>query len=164
MIRPGGPADSQAVLGLLDEAVRWLVAQGRTGQWGTEPFSTNPTRVATVRGWMNGQSWIAEADGRVAGALAVGEALSYVPPADVPELYIRGLVGGQFPAARGAGRLLLAQVEAEGRRLGVTRLRVDCYAGDDRALVAFYESAGFTATDPFTVGDWPGQVLERRLR
>jgi hypothetical protein len=43
-------------------------------------------------------------------------------------------------------------------------LRVDCYAGDDRKLVAYYEGNGFTPTEPFTVeGRWPGQVLARRL-
>lgn len=163
-VRDGGEADLGIVLGLLDDAVAWLAAQGRTGQWGTAPFSTNPSRVDTVRSWLAGRAWIAEADGVPAGALALGDALSYVPPTDVPEVYVRGLVGGQFPAAKGAGRLLLAHAEQEAHRLGVIRVRVDCYAGDDRALVKFYESAGFTPTDTFTVGDWPGQVLERRLR
>ncbi|WP_258563535.1 acyltransferase domain-containing protein, partial [Streptomyces phytophilus] len=41
-IRTGGPADAPAVLALLDAAVAWLTAQGRTEQWGTEPFSGLP--------------------------------------------------------------------------------------------------------------------------
>ncbi|GAB3239963.1 hypothetical protein GCM10027452_44480 [Micromonospora halotolerans] len=54
------------------------------------------------------------------------------------------------------------------RDRGLGLLRVDCYGGDDRALVRFYEGCGFTATDRFTVErpgrpPWPGQVLERRL-
>jgi hypothetical protein len=50
------------------------------------------------------------------------------------------------------------------RERGAHLLRVDCYAGGDRALVRYYERQGFTATDPFAVGEWPGQVLEERLR
>jgi hypothetical protein len=36
----------------------------------------------------------------------------------------------------------------------VTRLRVDCWAGGEGALVRYYEAAGFTATTRFTVGTW----------
>ncbi|MER7277953.1 hypothetical protein ABT369_26275 [Dactylosporangium sp. NPDC000244] len=51
---------------------------------------------------------------------------------------------------------------------GLPLLRVDCYAGGDRALVGWCERQGLTATTPFTVtlpsGDaWPGQVLEQHL-
>jgi hypothetical protein len=42
-------------------------------------------------------------------------------------------------------------------------LRVDCFAGNDGALVRFYERCGYTKTETFTVGKWPGQVLERRV-
>jgi hypothetical protein len=29
--------------------------------------------------------------------------------------------------------------------------------------VRFYERCGYTKTETFTVGEWPGQVLERRI-
>lgn len=45
-IRPGGEDDVPAVLALLDGAVAWLVARGRPGQWGVDPLSANPRRVA----------------------------------------------------------------------------------------------------------------------
>jgi len=38
-MREGGPDDVPAILGMLDSCVEWLVEQGRTGQWGTEPHS-----------------------------------------------------------------------------------------------------------------------------
>lgn len=41
-VRPGGRADVDAVLGLLDRATEWLVALGRTDQWGTGLHSSNP--------------------------------------------------------------------------------------------------------------------------
>ncbi|KAA2261361.1 GNAT family N-acetyltransferase [Solihabitans fulvus] len=163
-IRPGSIADVDTVVALFDEAVRWLVGQDRTGQWGTDSFSGSPKRVEQVRTWAaGGGMWLAENDGLTTGSVTLGEAPDYVPPTDVPELYVAALVGGREPAARGAGRQLLAHARAEAERLGVERVRVDCYAGDDGALVQFYVSAGFTPTDTFLVGDWPGQVLEQRL-
>jgi hypothetical protein len=49
----------------------------------------------------------------------------------------------------------------------VTLLRVDCYAGDDQALVRYYEREGFRRVAAFTVdrpnAPWPGQLLEDRL-
>lgn len=42
-------------------------------------------------------------------------------------------------------------------------LRVDCFAGGEGRLVEYYEARGFTPTETFVVGDWPGQVLERRV-
>ncbi|MBY8875721.1 GNAT family N-acetyltransferase [Micromonospora sp. PLK6-60] len=168
-LRPGGPADAPAVLRLLDDATTWLVARGRTGQWGTELASTNPRRVAQADEYAAGGGlWLAELDGRPVGALVVGPAMAYVPPASEPELYVNLLVSDRAHAGLGIGARLLAQAAELARERGVGLLRVDCYAGDDRALVRFYERCGFTATDPFTVErpghePWPGQVLARRL-
>ena len=79
-IRRAGRDDVPAVLGLLDGATEWLVARGRTDQWGTEPHSTNPRRIAQITGFADdGGLWVAGADDRVVGALAVGAALPYVP-------------------------------------------------------------------------------------
>jgi len=163
-LRRATAADLDAVVALFDDAVRWLTGQGRTGQWGTEPFSTNPRRAETVRRWLAGEAWIAEVDGRTAGFMALGEPQGHIPSTDVPELYVASLVGARFTEAGGAGRMLLKHAEARAAEEGAERVRVDCYAGDDRALVAFYVSAGFTPTDTFMVGAWPGQVLELRLR
>jgi GNAT superfamily N-acetyltransferase len=73
------------------------------------------------------------------------------------------LVTDRSFAGRGVGAALLDHARDLAVARGLGLLRVDCYAGDDRALVRYYESVGFTATEPFTVGEWPGQVLERRL-
>ncbi|MFC0527026.1 GNAT family N-acetyltransferase [Phytohabitans kaempferiae] len=164
-ITPGGPGDVGAVLQLLDGATAWLVGLGRTGQWGTEPHSTNPRRIARVSEWAeSGRLHLAHLDGQVAGALAVGDAMPYVPPATEPELYVNLLVTGREYAGRGVGAALLDHARALARERGAHLLRVDCYGGDDRALVGYYERQGFTATDPFAVGEWPGQILVQRLR
>jgi ribosomal protein S18 acetylase RimI-like enzyme len=167
-VRPGGPDDAAAVLALLDGATRWLVAQGRTGQWGSEPHSTDPRRVAQARRWAAGGGlYLADRAGRAVGALVVGEAMPYVPPAAEPELYINLLVTDRAYGGAGIGSRLLAYAERIARERGLGLLRVDCYAGDDRALVGYYERQGFVATEPFIVElsgrRWPGQLLERRL-
>jgi hypothetical protein len=153
------------MLALFDEAVRWLVARGREGQWGSAPFSSSPERIEQAWGWgRDGGLWIAEAEGTPVEAMVLGAASAYVPPAAEPELYVLALVASrEHPAGRGAGRLLLDQAHAETDADGLALLRVDCWAGGDGALVRYYQSVGFTPTDRFVVGGWQGQVLERRV-
>jgi predicted ABC-type sugar transport system permease subunit/GNAT superfamily N-acetyltransferase len=167
-IRPGDEHDVPAVVALMDGAVAWLVAEGRADQWGTDPYSTEPRRVAAISSMAAGRELhVAVSGDNVVGALAVGSALSYVPPVAEPELYIRLLVTDRACAGRGIGGRLLEHARTIARAGGVELLRVDCYAGPDRALIRYYEEQGFTATDGFEVarpsGPWPGQVLQQRL-
>lgn len=167
-IRRAGRDDVPAVLGLLDGATEWLVARGRTDQWGTEPHSTSPRRVAQIISFADEDGlWLAEADGRVVGALAVGAAMPYVSPATEPELYVRLLVTERASAGQNIGGELLEHARLLAREAGVGLLRVDCFAGGDGALVRYYEKQGFTRTESFAVpvsdSEWPGQVLAQRL-
>jgi GNAT superfamily N-acetyltransferase len=167
-IRAGTADDLPAVLAMLDAAVEWLAASGRAGQWGTDPMSADPRRrEAAVRWAESGGFYVAESAGRPVGALVVGAAAPYVPPATEPELYVVLLVTDRRHAGHGTGGRLLDHARRLARSAGVSLLRVDCYRGPDRALVRYYESQGFVATDEFTVdlprGPWPGQVLEQRL-
>ena len=154
------------MLGLFDRAVAWLVSQGLTDQWGDQPWTGQPRREALAAEWCaGGDAWFADtAYGETAGFLGVGPAPVDVPPAEVPELYVRALVTSREPAARGAGRLLLDHVVVEAAARGVPQVRVDCFAGNGGRLVAFYESCGFVSAGDFTVGDgWTGRVLVRRV-
>jgi GNAT superfamily N-acetyltransferase len=161
-VRIGSVDDLDSVLALLDRAVEWLVAQGRTGQWGDRPWSASAGWVQRIRGMIEpNELLVLEQDGAVVAALAHGpDAHDYVPAAEEPESYVLLLVSD--PAVPGAGRRLLDQSWARARAAGLTRQRVDCYGGDDGKLVRFYESAGFTRVAPFDVNGWPGQLLERR--
>ena len=106
----------------------------------------------------------AEVDGKPAGTLTLSaHPAPYVAPADEPERYVHLLVTDRAFRGLGVGSALLAHAVAETRREGVGLLRVDCYAGDDQRLVAYYRSQGFTPTETFTVGEWPGQVLAQRV-
>ena len=92
---------------MLDGAVRWLASIGRSAQWGTEPFSAEPERVAQVRAWAaDGGLRLAESGGEAVGAMVLGQAPPYVPPADTPELYVLLLVASRAHAGRGAGAAL----------------------------------------------------------
>ncbi|MDI1460711.1 GNAT family N-acetyltransferase [Catellatospora sp. KI3] len=169
VIRPGGLDDVATVLAFMDRATAWLVSIGRPDQWGTEPHSTNPRRVGQIEGFARaGGLWIAERDGVAVGALSVGEALPYVSPTDEPELYIQLVITDRAaPAARGVGAELLAHARELALRQRVGRLRLDCFAGGEGVLVGYYERQGFTRAETFSVaqpsGQWPGQVLTRRL-
>ncbi|MCW7942447.1 GCN5 family acetyltransferase [Streptomyces hygroscopicus] len=166
-IRKGTTDDIPVILGLLDGAVEWLVSQGRTRQWGTHPWSRRPSAVRAVHKYVTvGAPWIAEIDGVPAGTLTLSDGPgNYLAPVDEPERYVHLFAADHRFSGRGVGSALLAHAVEETRRAGVTLLRVDCYAGDDGKLVAYYERNGFTRTEAFTVGEdqWPGQVLAQRV-
>ncbi|MFF5975525.1 GNAT family N-acetyltransferase [Streptomyces sp. NPDC012769] len=164
-IRPGGAADVPAMLAIFDSAVVWLNGRGITAQWGTEPFSARPKTVEMVEKVVaEGDPWIAEIDGRPVGTLTLTpHPGAYVAPADEPERYVRFLATDGRRHGHGVGAALLAHAAEETRRAGVSLLRVDCFAGSDGRLVEYYERQGFIRTEAFAVGDWPGQVLERRV-
>jgi GNAT superfamily N-acetyltransferase len=167
-IRPGGVADVPAVLELLDKAVRWLVAQNRPGQWGTQPLSAEARHRTRISGWArDGGLYLACLEERPVGALAVGEAPGYVPAVPEPELYVNLLVTDHECAGQHVGGRLLDQAREIARSRGAAVLRVDCYAGDDQALVRYYEREGFERLSPFAVEladgrSWPGQLLQAR--
>ncbi|NUT36734.1 MAG: GNAT family N-acetyltransferase [Hamadaea sp.] len=152
----------------MDRATQWLVSIGRTDQWGDEPHSTNPKRVAQFEGFARGGGlWIAEAGGAVVGVLSVGDALPYVPPAEEPELYVQLLIADRSSPVRGVGAALLEHARTLAVARGVRLLRLDCFAGGDGALVRYYEKQGFTRTQTFSVAlpdrEWPGQILVFRF-
>ncbi|MEV6308070.1 GNAT family N-acetyltransferase [Streptomyces sp. NPDC051840] len=166
-IRPGGPADAPAILEMLDAAVAWMNARGNTEQWGTVPYSLTPGGTERVEGYTTlNWPWIAELGGVPAGALVLDTGPSPkmpIPAAEEPERYVRLLVSDRRHAGLGIGAALLRHAAEETRRAGVELLRVDCWAGGGGELVAYYERNGFTATDRFVSGVWPGQVLARRI-
>ena len=168
-IRPGAVADVPAVLELLDGAVRWLVAQGRPGQWGTEPLSAEPRHHATISAAARaGGLHLAYLGGRPVGALTVGRTPGYVPSAPEPELYVNLLVSDHSYAGHNIGGRLLDHARQLARSGGAVLLRVDCYAGDDQALIRYYERQGFHRVAPFEVARdhapaWPGQLLQDRV-
>ncbi|MFJ7778007.1 GNAT family N-acetyltransferase [Streptomyces yangpuensis] len=152
---------------MLDSAVAWMNARGNTEQWGTTPYSQRPGGAERVERYTTENTpYVAELDGVAVGALVLDHGPSPqlpIAPAAEPERYVRLLVSDRRHAGRGIGAMLLEHAAEETRRAGVALLRVDCWAGGGGELVAFYERNGFAPTDRFLSGDWPGQVLARRL-
>ncbi|MFF8592380.1 GNAT family N-acetyltransferase [Streptomyces sp. NPDC015220] len=170
-IRTGGPEDAADILVLLDSAVAWLAARGRTGQWGDQPWSTRPAAADRIRGYTRDHlvRIAHDEDGRTIGATILAEEPpAYVAAVDERELYVRSLVTDRARSGSGIGAALIADALDETRRRGIGLLRVDCYAGDDRRLVEQYRRLGFTPTGTFEVerpgqAAWPGQILQIRL-
>jgi GNAT superfamily N-acetyltransferase len=163
-IRPGGADDLDTLLDMLDEAVRWMVARGQVEQWGSEPWSERPERRARAQGLAGGGGLrIAELDGRPVGALVVGRAPDYVPPAAGSELYVELLVTSRVHAGQGIGAALLRHAVAQARAAGCDELRVDCWAGAP-PLVAYYEDQGFTRSGRFEVYGKTCQLFTMPLR
>lgn len=162
----GSVSDLPDALSLLDDAVAWLSSQGRTGQWGAAPISSIEARVEQIRKMLSEHTArIAEADGQVVGVCVLAdEPMPYVEAAPAPEVYLQLLVTDRSRGGSGIGRILVDDAITIARQKGVRQLRLDCYAGDDQALVRTYERLGFDLERMFTVGDgrpdpWPGAVL-----
>ena len=164
-IRAGSIEDFDVIIALMDEAVAWLAEQGRTGQWGSEPFSTLTRSVEYIRQEVEANDlWIAEIDGGPVGAMLLGEAPTrYVEPVGERELFLHLLVTSRRVIGQGVGRVLVDRAIEVARERGIDLIRVDCYGGDDRKLVRTYERLGFTPTHIVMVNEWPAQVLEMRV-
>jgi GNAT superfamily N-acetyltransferase len=163
--RAGSSQDTDAVLALFDANIVWLVEQGRSEQWGSEPFSENPKLVDFVRDLLSsGVVTTAEIDGDVVGASVVTDhPMPYVPAIEEPERYLKLLIAS--PAHRGEkiGHQLIELARQNTISEGIGILRVDCWSGGDRRLVEYYVSEGFTPTQEIEVR--PGtsvQVFEWR--
>ncbi|MDQ6730754.1 MAG: GNAT family N-acetyltransferase [Actinomycetota bacterium] len=162
-VREGSVADEASVLALFDESVRWLVARGQPGQWGSEPWSEQPEACALInRTLRDSEVRIAEHDTEVVGALAVGSSPPYVPGTPVPELYVTLLISARRLSGHGVGAHLLDLATEMALERRARMMRVDCWA-DSPALIAFYEQQGFTRQGQFDLRGWRGQVLGKLL-
>ena len=174
-IRIAEPEDVPGVLRMLDGIIEWLVAQGRTQQWGTELWTARPDLTERIEGRIERRELrVAEtassADRELLGVVSLSETCGeYVSPPPEPELYVNLLATSRAAQGRGIGGLLLDEARAEARRRGLRLLRVDCYAGGDRKLAGWYLAQGFTEAETFVVKregreDWPGMLLAEYLR
>ena len=110
-MRRAEPGDVDALLALVDDVVAWLVARGRSGQWGARPLSQDHGfRARTANAVAAGLVTVAVRDGAVVGAMVVDRTVpGYVPSGLVPPgaLYVHSLVSARSAAGAGVGRLLL---------------------------------------------------------
>ncbi|MEU7029679.1 GNAT family N-acetyltransferase [Streptomyces sp. NPDC046275] len=134
--------DLATLVRLRDDAARWMLARGVTGQWRPGELDEEHFRRVAAGG---GEVWIAEADGEVVGGWELwwqDEAAWGVQPPVAG--YVHRLMVDRATAAPGTGRLLLAAAERRVAEAGRALVRLDCLAGNE-ALNAYYRDAGYRA-------------------
>ncbi|MFF4225844.1 GNAT family N-acetyltransferase [Streptomyces abikoensis] len=142
-IRPAGEADLPGLVRLRDDAARWMLARGITGQWRPGELDENHFRRVMARG----EVWLAEAeagsDGRVLGAWELWwedeDAWGPQPPVAG---YVHRLMVDRRVAEPGTGQRLLRAAERRVAEAGRTWARLDCLAGNAR-LNDYYRAAGY---------------------
>jgi GNAT superfamily N-acetyltransferase len=165
-IRPATEADLTTLVRLRDDAARWMLARGITGQW--RPGELDEEHFRRVMA--GGEVWLAEADGRVTGAWELWweDEAAWGPQPPVAG-YVHRLMVDRSIAARGTGRLLLRAAERRVAAVGRTWVRLDCLAGN-APLNAYYQEAGYRVVGHKEGKPQPGGVpksftlLEKELR
>jgi ribosomal protein S18 acetylase RimI-like enzyme len=138
----------------------WLVEHGMSEQWGAEPPSSEAVFVARMSSWIkDGEAVVAiDPNGDVHGYAVTG---SFPPPyldpivakrAAEDAYYVYTVASRMRLESRGAARSLLMWAVEQARALGVTYLRLDCWA-ENAQLRAYYENLGSkSATHTSTTG------------
>ncbi|WP_329454195.1 GNAT family N-acetyltransferase [Streptomyces sp. NBC_01497] len=139
-LRLADESDLTALVRLRDDAARWMLARGITGQWHPGELDEDHFHDVMARG---GEVWLGEAGGRVAGAWELwwedGEAWGPQPPVAG---YVHRLMVDRHSAPPGTGRLLLRAAERRVAASGRVFVRLDCLAGNAR-LNAYYAADGY---------------------
>lgn len=141
-LRLAGPADLDSYLRIRDDAARRMLAAG-IRQWRPEEHE-GPAAAAAAA-----ELFVADLGGVVFGGVQLARADPEVwpeVPAEPGAGFVHGLVVDRSLAGRGLGRRVLDAAAAVVADRGGHRLRLDCWAGNDR-LRRWYEQAGFTELD-----------------
>ncbi|MFJ5995603.1 GNAT family N-acetyltransferase [Streptomyces sp. NPDC092370] len=164
-VRPAAASDLAALVGLRDDAARWMLARGITGQWRPGELDEDHFR----RVMADGEVWLGESGGRLAGAWEVWwqdeDAWGAQPPVAG---YVHRLMVDRTAAAPGTGRLLLGAAERRVAAAGRTAVRLDCLA-TNAPLNAYYRAAGYRVVGRKEGKPQPGgapksfTLMEKRL-
>lgn len=131
--------DLAALVRLRDDAARWMIAQGITGQW--QPGELGGGHFRRIMA--SGEVWLAEAADRVVGAWELWwedeDAWGPQPPTAG---YVHRLMVDHSRVPSGTGRHLLRVAERRVAEVGRILVRLDCLAGNAR-LSAYYLKAGY---------------------
>ncbi|MEV5877286.1 GNAT family N-acetyltransferase [Streptomyces sp. NPDC052101] len=138
-VRPAGEGDLASLVRLRDDAARWMLTRGITGQWRPGELDEGHFRQVMA----HGEVWLAEVGRRIAGAWELWweDEAAWGPQPPVAG-YVHRLMVDRGVAAHGTGRLLLSAAEHRVAAVGRTCVRLDCLAGNAQ-LNAYYQNAGY---------------------
>ncbi len=139
LVRPASEQDIDSVVGILQEAARWLESTGRP-MWRDNEL--NSARLAEeVRA---GSFILAETDGEAAGTLKLQprDELFWPDICQEESFFVHRLAVRRVFAGKGVSAALLHFAVAKARGLGRRFLRLDCEEARAK-LRRFYEQFGF---------------------
>jgi ribosomal protein S18 acetylase RimI-like enzyme len=145
--------DRSAIIGLIDEAARWLSSEKGTDQW-QRPWPDRAVRDMRIcRGIKSGRTWMVE-DGsrpeddprRLVGTVTCGRGgnrkLWTQRERNEPALYISRLIVSRRTAGRGVGAALIDWAGLRGRAWDAQSIRIDVWTTNNE-LQNYYKSQGF---------------------
>lgn len=149
-IEQARPSEAATVAAVLNEAARWIAAEGRPLWSGAEIALERIQRDTDA-----GSYFIARSNGEVAGVVRLDlEDPNFWPEVEAgTSLYVHKLAVNRAHAGQGVPLQLLDFARERTRSLGRPFLRLDCMA--DRApLRALYERFGFSLHSVIRKGEW----------
>lgn len=153
-----GPANIDTVLGILEDAARWLTSRG-IDQWRPGRFDRDGLAASLSRG----EVYLATVDGRPAGTLTLQTSDPlFWPNVSDDALYLHRLAIHRTYAGQGLGLYLLRWAEEATASAGKRYLRLDCMA-ESNVLRAYYESAGFSYRGNVTGKNWGASLYEKSV-
>ncbi|MDG4824853.1 GNAT family N-acetyltransferase [Asanoa sp. WMMD1127] len=146
-LRVAAPADLPRLLELMDSVLSWLVARGRTQQWGDVPFSRIPGFPDRVADWIAQRViTLAERGTDCVGILAMAPVVPQrIPAGLVPAsaMFVHTVMTERGPRGRGVGSLLMQEAERQARAASAPAVALDHWAGSDE-LQRIYHKHGYT--------------------
>ena len=174
-VRRAQPQDMTAIIGLIDEAARWLAREVGTDQW-QRPWPDRAARDQRIyRGIKSGRTWMVEdgsrpedAPGRLAGTVSCGRGgnkkLWTQRERNEPALYISRLIVSREQAGRGVGAALIDWAGLRGRSWGAQFIRIDVWTTNNE-LQNYYKAQGFRHVRTYDLDypwDYPSAALYQK--
>ena len=158
--RAMGPEEAPRMVELVRERIAWMDREG-IQSWNTSDYLEIYPQDYYEEMARNGRLFalVRASDGGIVCAGALLEADERWPDG-LRALYIHHLVSAVDE--QGTGSLFLVHAEDHARKLGLDRLRLDCYA-DNRGINAYYEALGYRPAGTCADGPYHGILREKRI-